>query len=177
MDCLYCPPETDFLDIISKVSSIVIAGLGLLFSYYIFKISNENDNIRDDKSRQYDSLKTIILEHNLKHFFNFYEEIMIVVQPLSKKKLTDISKSKLNDSMVDALTHLRLNFTDLLLAVDTDLYTEIMKNTDDLIDELTEVMFDEGIVLTHNPKFESEIISRLSASKTNNVKILYSFNR
>lgn len=176
MDCLYCPPDTDYLDNFSKISSIVIAFLGLLFTYYIFKSNNSKEEIRNDKSRQYDSLKTIILEHNLKHFFSFYEEIMSTVLPLSKKELSDISKSRLNDKMVDALKYLRLNFTDLLLAVDKELYDEIMKNTDKLIDDLTEAMFDEGINLTHNPRFESEIISKLSTSKTKNVRILYTFN-
>jgi len=173
---LYCPLDTDWLDIFSKIASIIIALLGLIFTAYIFRENSRKEKNRDKESKQFDSLKTIILEHNLKHFFSFYENVISDVQPLSKKSLSDNSKRKINDNMVSSLKELRLNFTDLLLAVDNKLYEQIKNNTDDLIDELTETMFDDGINLNHKPKFESEIITKLSTSKTENVRILYTFN-
>ena len=56
-----------------------------------------------------------------------------------------------------SLNDLRLKFTDLLLAVDVKLYDNIKDLLDELVDCLTESIFNEGINLSHNPKYLKSI--------------------
>lgn len=175
MDCTSLNPS-NFLDIIDKISNIVIATFTLLFSIYIFYITNKKEKEKDSKDRKTDSLKTVILENNLKHLFSFYESVIRIMKPLSEKTHTDEEKELINTDLQNSLKKLRLEFTDLLLAVDRGLYNCIKNSTDLLVDELTNKMFDEGINLTHKPKFEEEITSNISKSKTETVKYLYEFN-
>jgi len=164
------------LDNIDKIANIVIAVFTLLFTVYIYIISTKKDKENDDKTRKYDSLKTIILEHNLNKLFSFYENVRTIMQPLSEKILSDVEKQSLNESLQNSSTELRLEFTDLFLAVDKKLYEDIKECSDLLIDKLTNNMFDDGINLNHQPKFESKIASVISKSKTSIVKHLYEFN-
>jgi Ca2+/Na+ antiporter len=164
------------LDSISKIANIIIASFTFLFTVYIFFITTKKVEKNDDKNRKYDSLKTIILEHNLKKLFSFYEKVRNITQPLLEKTLNDDEKQKMNEELQNSLTELRLEFTDLFLAVDKILYNNIKKCSDLLIDKLTNNMFDEGINLCHQPKFESEIVSVISESKTEIVKHLYEYN-
>ena len=177
MNCYCSPPAISLLDIFSNWANIIIAAAALIFTIYIFFFNNNREEEKNQKDRQSESLKTIILEHNLKFFFNFYEDIFKIIHPVSEKILTDDEKSVLNDEMQNSQKLLRLKFLDLLLAVDKQLYNEILANTDQLIDNLTEKLFDEGINLQHYPKFEEEVIERLSTSKTNSVRVLYNFNQ
>ena len=148
----------------------------MAFSAYIFYFSTNKDEEKESKNRKTDSLKTIILEHNLKKLFSFYELTMNLMQPLIEKVHSDEDKQNINNNLQNNLTQLRLEFTDLFLAVDKELYNSIKDSTDLLIDDLTNKMFDEGINLNHKPKFDEEITSSISKSKTETVRHLYEFN-
>ena len=173
-----CTSVTDLttLDLFDKISNIIIAIFTLLFTIYIYYITNIKEKEKDSKDRKTDSLKTIILEHNLKNLFSFYENVIKIMQPLSEKAHSDEEKQDINDNLQSDLKQLRLGFTDLFLAVDKKLYDCIKNSTDLLIDDLTNKMFDDGINLTHKPKYEEEITASISKSKTETVRYLYEFN-
>ena len=177
MYCLHCPPPQSILDNLSNWANIIIAAAALGFTIYIFFFNKNREVEKDQKDRKNEGLKTIILEHNLKFFFSFYEDLYEIIHPVSGKKLTDDEKGALNEEMQNSQRLLRLKFIDLLLAVDKELYAEILANTDQLIDSLTEKLFDDGINLQHPPKFEEEVIKPLSTSKTDSVRVLYAFNQ
>ena len=164
------------LDIIDKIANIIIASFTFLFSIYIFIITNKKEDKKESMNRKKDSLKIIILEHNLKNLFDFYNSVSYKMNPLSQRIHSDNEKREINDSLQEDLKKLRLEFTDLLLAVNKDLYSCIKDSTDFLIDNLTNKMFDEGINLSYKPKFDEEIIASISKSKTETVKYLYEFN-
>ena len=170
-------PTEPMLDIISKVSSIVIALFSLFFTIYIFWYQNKKSKENNADSRKRDSMKTIILEHNLTWLFSFFDTVQNEIKVVNIMVLSDSEKEVLNDKLQDELKNIRLKFTDLLLAVDKDLYENIKNSLDDLIDDLTESMFDEGINLTHKPKFEEKIISSISRYKTDIIKTLYDYNK
>ena len=175
-----CPqeiPTESLLDTVSKISSIVIAAFSFFFTIYIFWYQNKKSNENNADSRKRDSLKTIILEHNLTWLFSFFDSIQTELNVLNIKKLTDSEKEALNNKLQDELKNIRLKFIDLLLAVDKHLYESIKNSFDDLIDNLTESMFDEGINLTHKPKFEEKITSSISKYKTDIIKALYDYSK
>ncbi|MDN3724966.1 hypothetical protein QRD02_11270 [Aequorivita sp. SDUM287046] len=164
------------LDVIDKISNIIIAFLTLIFTIYIFVFTTRKGNAQLAKDRKTDSLKTIILEHNLKNLFSFYENILITMAPLASRKHSDFDKQELNNQLQNDLKDLRLRFTDLLLAVDGNLYENVKKCSDVLIDILTEKMFEENINLQNKSDYDNNIIGSISQSKTEIIKILYEYN-
>lgn len=176
MDCTNLTTDSNILDSIDKIANIIIALFTLAFSVYIFYFSTTKDDEKESKNRKTDSLRTIVLEHNLKKLFNFYEQTMNLMNPLIEKVHTDEDKQEINNNLQSNLTQLRLEFTDLFLAVDKELYNSIKDSTDLLIDDLTNKMFDEGINLNYKPKFDQEITTSISKSKTETVRHLYEFN-
>jgi hypothetical protein len=176
MDCTNLTNDSNLLDSIGKIANIIIALFTLIFSAYIFYFTTKKNEETESKNRKTDSLKTIILEHNLKKLFSFYELTMNLMNPLVERIHSDEDKQDINNNLQNNLTQLRLEFTDLFLAVDKELYNSIKNSADLLIDDLTNKMFDEGINLNHKPKFDEEITSSISKSKTETVKYLYEFN-
>ena len=168
---------TTLLDNLSKIASIVIALFSLIFSVYIFYTQNEKTDESENKSRELNSLKSIILEHNLNWLFVFFDRALEITLVLNEKELTPDEKEDINETLQDELKILRLKFIDLLLAVDEELYKKTMNSFDELLDELTESMFDEGINLRHKPKFEGLIVSSITHCKTEVVKTLYNFGK
>ena len=165
------------LEIYNMYANIVIAVLALLFSIYIYYITKKNENNKNNKDRENESFNVFIIQHNLKSLFIFYDDILSIMKPLEMNKLTDDEKQLINDKLQDSLKSLRFGFIDLFLAIDKNLYDNMKNITDSVVDELTNEMFDEGINLNNTQKFEDEIISRISQSKTETIKKLYDFNR
>jgi len=63
----------------------------------------------------------------------------------------------------------------MFIAIDEGLYNKILLKVDDLIDSLTNTIFDEGINLSHQPKYEELISKKIKESKTDILKILFSY--
>lgn len=165
------------LDDLDKISNIIIALLTFSFGVYIFWFSNKKDNDKSKKEGVKNSLKSIILDHNLQHLFSFYDKISDTCAILLKSNLTDEQKSKLNEDLQNVLEELRLKFTDLLSVVDTELYEATIKISDKLLDDITNAMFDENINLNEKSVYSSEIITKISISKADTIKILFDFNK
>lgn len=168
--------QSSLLQVIDTIANITIALFTLAFSIYIYYFTTKKDDKEKQKDRKSDSLKTIILEHNLKHLFFFYEKVITIMLPLSKKKHSDNEKESINNELQNSLKQLRLQFTDLFLAVDKQLYADIKRCTDQLIDELTVKMFDEETNLEIESTYDEEVTSSISKSKTDTVGHLYEFN-
>jgi hypothetical protein len=171
-----CTTDVSLLDNISKISSIIIAAFTLFFTLYIFWFQNKKNSRKENIDRKIDALKTIILQNNLSSLFIFFDKVLLHTKVLNEKDLVDDDKKLLNDNLQDELRNVRLKFTDLLLAVDSDLYEKTKKLLDEMIDKITESMFDEGINLKHYPKFEEAITTVISQYKTDIVKELYHYS-
>jgi hypothetical protein len=64
----------------------------------------------------------------------------------------------------------------MFLAIDENLYQMILLKIDELIDSLTNAIFDEGINLAFKPKYDEEVSKRIRESKTAIIGVLFSYN-
>ena len=170
-----CIQETSMLELFGQISNIAIAILSFIFAIYIFYFQNKKDDKKEEKNRKNDRIQTIIFEHNLGKLFIFFDNLSSKTKELKVEDLSIDDKSRINDEIIDELNDLRLKFTDLLLAVDVKLYDNIKDLLDELVDCLTESIFNEGINLSHNPKFEEMIERPISTHKTDIIKVLYEY--
>ena len=86
-------------------------------------------------------------------------------------------KQEINDSLRAHFYELTVDFIDLLMAIDyKNLYEPIRDKSQNLQDELTKAIFDEGIRLSHRPKFEERILTPMSKMQTDIIKILYGYD-
>lgn len=154
--------QSDFLDTLSKLSDITIAGLTLLFSFFVFYYTfiKDKKNLKYDK--KIDFFKTVILV-NLNFCFDFYNKLLYILEEL-KRGITDEEKMALNNLMQDELKNFRLNFYDLMITYDSDFYNYIKYESDSLIDTLTNNIFNTENFSSYNA-FEDKIESPILFSR------------
>lgn len=161
---------------LSDIANIAIAFFALLFSLYIFRSDKKRSEEKENIDKNLDSLKTLIYQHNLPTLFLFFDNINEITKPLSLKTQSNSEKQGINEKLQEELKKIRINFIDLLLAIDPKLYNEVKDCLDKLIDDITESMFDEGINLTHMPKYDEVILVKISSSKTDTIKVLHDYD-
>jgi len=164
----------DIVDFFFKLATMSIAVFNILFAIYIFKLKNKKDDSDKEKDRRISLLKTLVLDHNLKYFYDFFDELAAVLEEL-KTGLDDAEKSTIKTKADVKFILLRRQFTDTFLAVDKSLYTTIIDKMDILQDELTYCIFDAGVNLTHEPKFNEMITNKLIDKKTAILSMLFMY--
>ena len=95
----------------------------------------------------------------------------------AKQGLTIEEKQQINDQIISNIgTKFRVEFVDCLNAINPSLYESIMAEYDTLVDSITNHIFDEGINLSHKPKFDELITSNIFKAKTEMLKLLFGYD-
>lgn len=163
------------LDNFQKISTVIIAfvNLYLLIKYTNFR--NSNDKMEKENDRKINWLKTLILDHNLNKFYDFYDLVKSELANLRLRGLSDVQKQTIDSNVGDHFINLRRDFIDILLAIDENLYKQILDDIDKLQTHLTNITFDNGINLDVDSKFKILILEELTKSKTSIIKLLFSY--
>ncbi len=174
---IFCQfPKKSFLDHLYSASTVVIAVANLFLVLYIFFKNNEKDKNLNEKNRRINLLKTLILDYNMKKFYDFFDNVILKTTQLNENNIDITKKREINDEINDLASNFRQSFIDLFLAIDKVLYEKILAQTDSLIDGLTNCIFDEGVNLQHKPKFEELITKEIRQSKTEIIKIMFLYS-
>lgn len=158
-------------EIIEKTSTIIIAIFTLVFSWYIFKYQSS----KDDNDLKLDWYKLIIIESKFDEFFNFFEKLNELLQPLKTEDLSIEIRQDVNDKILDELNSIELSFISLLLAVDKMLYECVKTQFDKLIDGLTEKLSEESLQLNNLEVYNNEISNHVADYKTKILKMFVEF--
>ncbi|MBS5413639.1 MAG: hypothetical protein KHY35_23530 [Bacteroides thetaiotaomicron] len=168
--------NTSILDTIYKIATVCIAFINVCLVIYIFVRNNNKDNKNSEKNRKMSLLKTLILDYNMKYLYLFFEDLRKETNKLTVTNLSDDAKREINEKLLLYGNELRQKFIDPFLAIDSKLYDNILHSIDILLDNMTNNIFDEGINLSHAPKFEELIINEITNTKTHIIKLLFEYS-
>jgi len=165
----------DYLDIAFKSATICIALFNAYFAIMIFRLKNKKEEKEKESDRKIQLLKTLVLDHNLKNFYSIFDEIEDELLKLKQPNLIDQDKQQIDSDIQDLFIKLRRKFYDSLIAIDFPLYDSVKKYADDLQTHLTDKIFDNGINLSHCPKYDELIIEPFTNYKSEIIKKLFSY--
>lgn len=168
-------PTVDYLDMGFKFATICIAIFNAIFAVKIFWLKTEKDDTEKERDRKIQLLKTLILDHNLKYYYSIFDEIDTELDKLKQNGLSDAQKGEIDSNIGSLFIKLRRKFYDSLLAIDQNLYETIKGHADKLQTHLTNNIFDQGINLSHMPKFDELISEKVTVTKTEITKILFGY--
>lgn len=165
----------DVLDVAFKGATVLIAGFNALFAVKIFRTKFSKDNIDKENDRKIQLLKTLVLDHGLVKFYEIFESLEAELSNLKSEGLTIPGKQEIESALTGLFIQLRRKFYDSLIAIDMNLYGSVRDKADNFQKELTETIFDQGVNLSHTPKFEELISDRITTTKTSILKILFEY--
>lgn len=165
----------ELLDFFFKSATIVIAVVNLFFVIKFFRLKDKKEDVDKERDRRINWLKTLVLDHSLDSFYSFFDSLERELIKLKEKNLSITDKKQVDEKIGDHFISLRRNFTDALIAVDDNLYANVLSVSDSLQTLLTETIFDNGINLFYPPKYQELILEKLTISKTEIIKILFRY--
>lgn len=163
------------LDNTCKIATVFIAVANILWIVYVFFQNKKSSDERDERSRKIGLLKTLVLDCSMPHLYKFFSEVKIEVKKLREKNLTDDAKKKINATIIEFEQKFENDFLDVLLAINDDLYENMKMQADSMVDQFTNAIFDPGINLYVEDKFNDKIASKLVETKRMMIKTLFSY--
>ena len=164
------------LDIACKIATVFIAFVNVSLVIYIFAKNTKRDSSHKEKERKINLLKTLVFDYGMKYFYQFFDDIDTETQKLKDRNIDDSKKRTINDSLLQFGKSLEQRFTDLFWGIDQELRRKIYQETDNLLDSFTKSIFDEGINLYTEDKFNDLITKKITDCKSEAIKILFSYS-
>jgi len=160
------------MDTVLAIAMAIIAIADIILTIFIFRQARKDSSEVERKHRKFELMQSLILNHRLYLLYNFYDAVSKECEVL-RTNADKETKKMVDDNNKALLKKFRLDFLILFNVIDHNLYNDMKTNADNLIDGITESIFDEGINLTHGPKFDELITEPLSRNRNKIVALLY----
>lgn len=162
-----------WVDTVLAIAMAVIAIVDIVLTIFIFKQGRKDSNESAYKTRKFELMQSLILNSNIKKFYNFFDDVSEECSRL-KSNTDKGTKTAVNQAIKASLKIFRLEFITLVKVIDSGLYDTMIKAADQLVDGITEAIFDPGINLKHEPKYDEVVAQRISKCRMDCLSMLLS---
>jgi len=183
MIVLYCNNANLFsLSNISDLSQVVIAIVNLFLASYVLFYQIRKDKKTDNETAKINEqniklqwFKELIVQPNMDTIALFYSNLHTIKDKINSNDLTIDEKEDINNFVKAELAKLRKSFVDVLQLVDKKFADQLLKNLDELVDGITNTIFNDELKLKVPFIYEKNIGSKISYSKNNLISQLYNY--
>ena len=181
MECCLFSPMTSLLcagqynqwiSTITAVATSVIALVNIGLTIYIYTQNRKDSSIIENCKRRFELMQILILNHNMNKLYDFYDEITAECLRLQNTS-EDQGKKDINSVLLEKAKRFRHNFISLFNVIDPQLYKSLLSIIDNLVDNITNAIFDDGINLKHAPKYDEVISQRISKNRVDFLSTIY----
>lgn len=167
---------------ISAIAHTIIAIVNIVLLYNIFVVQ-KNENYKKDikeKKLQLQGIKLIwfkelIIQEKWHLVEKFFSQLKAECKIFNSNNLSNEDKMRALEKIKDDSSELRKSFIDLLKVVNAGFQAQFQSKIDQLIDGLTENIFDESINLAHLPTFEEKIEDKITYANNDVLKLIFSY--
>lgn len=158
------------LDVVYKIGMVVIALMNIYFAKKLQKHQEEQQKEKSTSDHKVMLLKTLILDYNLKTFFEFFE---ILAKTTDKLKVAGVNTKDIEPELQEKFKGVNQSFVDLLQGIDEELYKKILAYSDDTRDLLIENI--STYKLENDNNFKEHIVKPISQMKKDIIRELFMF--
>lgn len=172
-DCqIVSSPAVDWVGKLTAIAMTVIAIVNVVLTFFIFSRTRKDNKSVEDKHHRFEMMHSLIMEHNITRLYDFYDRVSEVCTKLQLSEEQSV-KDEVNNAVKGEAKKFRLRFLTLFNVVDPALYRSLLEVSDHLVDGITNSIYNPGIKLTYEPKYDEEISQKISKSRIEMLTKLY----
>lgn len=158
------------LDVFYKFGMVVIAIVNIIFARKLHKQQIVKDEAKEKSDHKVMLLKTLVLDHNLKPFYDFFTNITSVTDQL---KATNADSKTIEPQIQAKFKELNEGFIDLLQGIDDSLYKAVLDKSDETRDLIINNM--ETYKLNVEKLYKEYVLDLISNMKKETIRLLFEF--
>lgn len=169
--------KVNILDTTYKLAMIAIGACNLIFTFFLFYHNNKRAKKKTDAEHKKAILYDLVLNYKMDTFYSSFASLVKESHILIEKDGASMDEKKiaLDDIYQDWVSSFRLNFAEVLGAIDNELYHKMMYYADNLQGVLSENLFDEGVNLDNKSKYEELIVTPILNTQKNMLAVINSY--
>lgn len=174
--------ESSSLSDLADWSQVLIALVNLFLAGYVIFYQIKKDKKSDNDTAKLNEqniklqwFKELVVQPNMIGIIEFYSNLNTIDTKINSNDLTDEEKENINEFVKSELSKLRKSFVDVLYLVDKNFAEQLMTNLDELIDGITNSIFNDELKLKNPVVYEKNIGSKISISKNKVIAQLYNY--
>lgn len=175
-------PDTFTLSDGADWAQVIIAFANLILAGYVIiyqigkdrKIENGTAKL-NEQNIKLQWFKELVVQPNMEAITNFYTNLHTIDTKINSNDLTVDEKQDINEFVKAELSKLRKSFIDVVFFIDRPLSEQLMANLDELVDGITNAIFNDELKLKKPEVYEKNIGSKISASKNKIIALLYNY--
>jgi hypothetical protein len=184
MILLCCNPSLSNLSLsdFSDIAQVVIAGINLFLAAYIIIYQIQKDKKSDNDTARLNEqniklqwYKELIVQPNIGVINTFYDNLALIKEKITSNDLDEQQKESINEFVKTELSKIRKSFVDVLLQIDKPFADKVLENLDELVDGITNSIFDQELKLKLPAVYDKNIGSKISYSKNKLLALLYNY--
>lgn len=150
----------EWLDVICKIATVIIALVNIIFAFIIF-----------NRNRKRELVKTLVLDYSIQHFYKYFEDLDLELCKL-KTQCNKGTKKEIEKNIQSLGRIFEQRFMDLFLHINQDLHKKLKNKIDDMMGEIMESIFDEGINIYVESQYNDKIANKVIVTKASIIKLL-----
>lgn len=163
--------SSDMLETLSQIAMVVIAAFDTVLTILLYGYARRDTTEIEAKHRKFDLIQTIILNNNLHKFYRFYDDVNETCQQFLQSDDPKL-RQQVDLRLKQLLKQFRLEFIVLFNVIDAQIYQEMLETVDELIDHIVNTIYDEGINLKYEPKYNELIAQPISKNRNAMLNVL-----
>lgn len=170
------------INVVESVANIIIASLTLLLGYYVFFYQNKENKKNELKSLELkrksiklEWFKELIIQPKFQLIIDFFDKLNGIENKINSNDLSEEERIEIINFIKKEQSIFRKSFLDLIQALNYDLYDQLIKNLDNLTDNLTISISNDELKLNNKKVYDREI--KLIIKETNHkfLSIIFSY--
>ncbi len=173
-----CIQLSDFADI----AQVIIAVINVILAFYVFiyqKKQNKESDLKTAKLNEQNIklqwFKELIIQPNIKHLENFFEHLESLKSWITSDDMNEEKIINLNRTVNDAAAKFRIDFYDIMLKINDELYKNIKTEIENLVTILTTAFSNDEHKLTNEKTYNREILEPIRYAKHNIITLIFNY--
>jgi len=171
------------LEVVSVIAEVIIASIGLVLALYIFVYQKKKDyndwsnaEIIRKRTNRLEWFKTLVINPKIDFVEKTFDRIIRISDNFSSTSIDEGNNSQHLDAIKEALFIFRVDFIDRI-SVGSPKISENVKNLiDELLDNITTIVVDEGTNLSHKPTREKKILNEIRHTKNQIIGLVFDYD-
>ena len=166
----------------ADVAQVAIAIANIFLAGYIFLYQRKKDNeqqfqtaLLNEQNIKLQWFKELVVQPNLPIINNFYLHLNTLKEKITSNDLTETDKEAINFFVKEELSIIRKTFVDALLQIDKSFSEKVLTNLDELVDGITDAIFNDELKLAIPHIYEKHVGTKISYSHNNLIALLYNY--
>lgn len=167
--------SADVAEWILNIATLIIAIGGLAISYIVYRKEKSDAEALNDSSRKLELFKTLVLDHIMVQFHEIYASLKESTDQLLYRDYDLNHRSETEVAVQAKLRKLNDEVLSLIRAINLDLYTNLLRESDTCRDKIIEQLSEESIALHHEENYKSHILAHIINARNAMIKYIYDY--